>query len=311
MQTVQIRLSNGGGLDFPPADSDTPKTRRFSGIANSGRPFGYGDYLMVLDLADIRLKGKTAVLLEHNPNQAAGVAVLSVDESTGSLKAEGELIDNQHGSYITQLADSGFPWEMSVHVEAARHEQVRAGETLTVNGQQMQGPLVVMRGCAVREVSFTPVGADGQTSAVVLSGNQPFTHQFTQTEDAVDKDTPNADLQQKINELEQQLTALQQENAELKKAQKRERVKAKLSQAGFASDADGKVTGISEAMLSALLTADDAAADAMIADLKLSALAAKPPAPAVLFDRPQDGDGGVKLSAATATLTNRQGKQYV
>lgn len=83
--TLDLRLSEGAQWQIAPLADDAP--RRFSGIANSGRPFGYGSYQMVVDFDGIRLKDKTAVLIDHDGRQRAGVCTLSVtpDERSDGL----------------------------------------------------------------------------------------------------------------------------------------------------------------------------------------------------------------------------------
>lgn len=304
-KTLKLKLSSEQSLSFVPATDNAKRT--FSGVANSGKAFGYGSYQLVVDLHNIKIKPKTAVLVEHNPHKAAGVAVLSVNQ--GVLYANGTLMNNEHGRYIAEAADDGFPWELSVHVDAARYEEVSAGSTVVVNGNELIGPVIVMRDCAIREVSFTPVGVDSQTNAIVLSDNSPVTFQFSATNQK--GNTMTDEEKQKMADLEKQVADLTAENAELKKAQKKDNVKAKLSAAGFKANEQGGFDGVSAPMMTALLSANETDVDTMIADLKLSA-GGKPPIPEELMkglgNMPEEPS--VKLSV-TAQCTNAQGKPYV
>lgn len=143
------------------------KVRTFKGVANSGKPFGYGGYQAVVDLAQLSHKASVPVLLEHSPVKMAGVCSLSV--TADGLIAEGSLLSNEFGTQIAEAADQGFPWEMSVYAQAESYEELAAGAVLSVNGNEVTGPAVILRRCAIREVSFTAVGVDGETEAVVLS----------------------------------------------------------------------------------------------------------------------------------------------
>lgn len=320
--TIKL-ASDMGGVNFQTGGEG--RLRTFSGVANSGKPFGYGAVQMVLDFDGIAIKPKTAVLLEHNPHKGAGVATLSVDAVSGCLNAEGVLIDNEFGRYIAELSDNHFPWEMSVHVDAKRYEEIPAGEKLSVNGHEITGPMVVMRGCAIREVSFTPVGVDGATSAVVLSNGAAVSFQYSQSQNPSTEQpsmTMSAEEQAAFDALKAEVDELKAENAQLKKQQKKDQTEAKLSAAGFKRNEQGGFDGVSAPMLGAILSASEADADAMIADLaaKLSAGAGgkgqpeKPDAPAVLFAGLNGAAGepapSAKLSA-TATVANKQGKHYV
>lgn len=321
--TIKL-ASDIGGVNFQ-ASNTGGKLRTFSGVANSGKPFGYGAVQMILDFDGIAIKPKTAVLLEHNPHKGAGVATLSVDAISGCLNANGVLVDNEFGRYIAELSDNHFPWEMSVHVDAKRYDEITAGEKLTVNGHEVMGPIMVMRDCAIREVSFTPVGVDDATSAVVLSNGAAVSFQYSQSQPTQTEQPSmamSAEEQAAFDALKAELAELKAENAQLKKQQKKDKAEAKLSAAGFKRNDKGEFNGVSAPMLSAILSASDEDADAMIADLaaKLSASAGdkgqpeKPNAPAALFAGLGSAAGepspSNKLSAA-ATVANKQGKHYV
>ena len=77
------------------------KVRTFKGVANSGKPFGYGSYQTVVDLAQLSHKASVPVLLEHlrlTSGDAATVQgdvipaeVVAVTETTLSVKSSKEL----------------------------------------------------------------------------------------------------------------------------------------------------------------------------------------------------------------------------
>nr|DAR64202.1 MAG TPA: prohead serine protease [Caudoviricetes sp.] len=275
------------------------EVRTFKVTANSGKPFGYGGMQAVVDLAQLSHKEKVPVLLEHSPVKMAGVCRLSV--TADGLIAEGSLLSNEFGTQIAEAADQGFPWEMSVYVQAESFESLEAGASLTVNGGEVHGPAVVMRRCTVREVSFTAVGVDSETEAVVLSDGSPLPDIFKQpVELSMTPEEKKAfdDLKAEKAEVEQKLKAAEAENRKI-------RVKAKLSAAGFKEGEDGKFEGLSEVTLAVLLSADPEAAAAMIADLKPKAAADLPKV--LLSDThtpEQEAEG--KFSISTV-----KGKNYV
>ena len=301
MTVTKIKLSSNGALSFQTQNDK----RHFSGIANSGKPFGYGTYQTVVDFDNIQIKPKTAVLIEHNPHKACGVATLSADNS-GSLKAEGVLMNNEHGKYIADLADNGFPWEMSIYVQSARYEELSAGGTVVVNGNAVMGPCVIMRNCAVREVSFTPVGVDSQTQAIVLSdGSSP---NFTFSQSTNKENTMSPEEQAQFDVLKKENSDLKAEIAELKKANKKADVEKKLSAANV------DLTTISAPMMTALLSASESDVDVMIADLgmKLSQGQTKPPLPEGLMtglENPTPPVGEAKLSNSLVDAARERAKQ--
>ncbi len=275
------------------------EVRTFKGTANSGKPFGYGGTQAVVDFEGLRHKASVPVLLEHSPVKMAGVCRLSV--TADGLIAEGSLLSNEFGTQIAEAADQGFPWEMSVYAQAESYEELAAGAVLSVNGNEVTGPAVILRRCTIREVSFTAVGVDSETEAVVLSDGSPLPDIFKQpVELSMTPEEKKAfdDLQAEKAEVEQKLKAAEAENRKI-------RVKAKLSAAGFKEGEDGKFEGLSEATMTVLLSADPEAAAAMIADLKPKAAADLPKV--LLSDThtpEQEAEG--KFSISTV-----KGKNYV
>ncbi|MFD1245276.1 hypothetical protein [Paralysiella testudinis] len=166
---LNLKLATGTDVAFVAATVAT-EPRRFSGIANSGRPFVLGDINMVVDFEGIQYKAKTAVLVDHSGGRIAGVAELSV--TADGLLASGTLLGNEHGQAVAAASDEGFPWEMSAYVQAARYEELLSGATATVNGHEVSGPMLIMRDCTIREVSFMPT-AGPMCAAAVFSATKP------------------------------------------------------------------------------------------------------------------------------------------
>ena len=282
------------------------EVRTFKGTANSGKPFGYGGTQAVVDLEGLRHKASVPVLLEHSPVKMAGVCRLSV--TADGLIAEGSLLSNEFGTQIAEAADQGFPWEMSVYAQAESYEELAAGAVLSVNGNEVTGPAVILRRCTIREVSFTAVGVDSETEAVVLSDGSPLPDIFKQpVELSMTPEEKKAfdDLKAEVDTLKAEKAEAEKKLKEAEAAAKKSQVKAKLSAAGFKEDGDGKFQGLSEATLAVLLSADPEAATAMIADLKPKAAADLPKV--LLSDTPapeQEAEG--KFSISTV-----KGKNYV
>jgi len=206
-----------------PAEDGQP--RRFSGVAYTGEViknhWAWED--LVFDLASMTFLEKCPVLIGHDFKQRAGVVdTFSVDNERGLL-VSGFLMDTEAGRSVANEADAGFPWQMSVHIEPVSVERRAKG---TVNGRVFDTPVTVFMGGAIREVSFTPTGADKNTSA------QVFNHQ------------PSHLLGESmtIEELQAQLATLTEENDALKAkfaaAQLAERVEKFSTTFGDAPSAD-------------------------------------------------------------------------
>ncbi len=149
---------------------DEKAARGFKMIAYSGavvqRYFGR----MVFDLDGISLDSKrTPILKNHDPEQIVGFSD-SVDRTDAGIVISGKMSKSTDAAkQVMSLSDEGFPWQASVGMEPVTVERLEPGAETVVNGSKLIGPAYVVRKSKLRESSFVPVGADGDTSGVVLS----------------------------------------------------------------------------------------------------------------------------------------------
>lgn len=273
---VAVAAAPADGKDLP---------RKFSGVANSGKPFNHYGEMVVVDLSDITYKDNVPALLLHDRAQRAGFGALSV--SNHQLLMDGMLLNNIYGREVADESDAGFPWQMSVHVNANSIHELGQNETATVNGQTVTGPMIILKNCSVSEVSFTPTGVDSETNAVALADSGIPNSSTTTTQTNLDKDN-TMELEEALAALaakEEENEKLKAENADLKaKAEKAEAdakaadIDAQLSQAGFTKTEDGKGwNGVGTATISMLLSASPEDAKSMIGDLRAPSQQDQPP----------------------------------
>lgn len=249
--------------------------RKFVGIAHSGKPFTYNGRRMIADLSQASFKDKTPTLHIHDPSKYNGHAKLSVVDN--QLHISGSLLENDEGKKIADEADKGFPWQLSARFNTDQLDEVKAGETVNVNGQDIDGPILVMRQPFVGEVSFTPLGVDPNTSVAILSETGEVIKDFTpfiKTTESKTKPQESTMTPEEIAAMQAENAALKKDNAEkdakaaeLEATIKTAAVEAQLSQAGFKKDADGKWQGISQGTVNVLLSASADDVKAMIVDL--------------------------------------------
>lgn len=283
-RTIKVQLST----DVNVATQDSPDaTRKFSGVAHSGKPFRHHGVMNIVELSSITNQPKLPVLLLHDRAKRAGFGAL---DSKEKLNISGYLLSNEHGTAIAQDADDGFPWQLSAHLESQTVDELAHGETETVNGQTVTGPMLILRNSVCYEVSFTPTGVDSDTYAMVLSDDgiygavtttpQPTNNPFKKDTDMTPEEIAAlkkqlADLQDKVDALEKSNSDLQKANEgmeeaakELEEAAKEAVIDAQLSQAGFVKTEDGKgYQGISTGTRNMLLSASVEDAKSMIGDL--------------------------------------------
>ncbi|MDN5665077.1 MAG: hypothetical protein L0G41_02485 [Psychrobacter sp.] len=260
-----------------PADADKSLPRKFSGVANSGKPFNHYGEMVIVDLTDIQYKTNVPALLLHDRAQRAGFGALSV--TNNQLLIDGTLLDNQFGREVAEESDAGFPWQMSAHINANSITELGQNETATVNGQTITGPMVILKNCSVSEISFTPTGVDNETSAIALgddgktqtTNSQPNTQKDTTMtpEEIAALQKQVADQAEEIKTLKEEKAALEKEKAEAEAEAKAAAIDAQLSQAGFTKTKDGESwDGVSATTVNLLLSASPEDAKAMIGDLR-------------------------------------------
>lgn len=303
-------LSEVNVADAPTGEQGLP--RKFSGVANSGKPFSSGGELVIADLSDVNYKSNVPALLLHDRAQRAGFGQLSVENH--QLLVKGTLLDNQYGQMVAQESDAGFPWQMSVHISAKSTQQLGQNETAVVNGQTVTGPMVVMKDCSVFEISFTPTGVDNETSAIALSDDGT-------TSSNPDKDitmTPEeiaalqklaADQAEEIKTLKEEKAELEKEKAEAEAEANAAAIDAQLSQAGFTKTEDGKGwNGVGTATVNMLLSASPEDAKEMIGDLRAPSKQDQPPGHLFGEEHKPAGNGQDRQLSSNPMLANAEAR---
>lgn len=303
-------LSEVNVADAPTGEQGLP--RKFSGVANSGKPFSSGGELVIADLSNVNYKSNVPALLLHDRAQRAGFGQLSVENH--QLLAKGTLLDNQYGQMVAQESDAGFPWQMSVHISAESTQQLGQNETAVVNGQTVTGPMVILKNCSVHEISFTPTGVDNETSAIALSDDGT-------TSSNPDKDitmTPEeiaalqklaADQAEEIKTLKEEKAELEKEKAEAEAEAKAAAIDAQLSQAGFTKTEDGKGwNGVGTATVNMLLSASPEDAKEMIGDLRAPSKQDQPPGHLFSEEHKPAGNGQDRQLSSNPMLANAEAR---
>lgn len=174
--TPQVETLPAGAFHFLApaefaADTEAGSTRRkVRGVAYSGEVITGHSYweAVIFDLATTKVEGRIPLLVDHDRSKRAGFAVLAITGDRIEIQ-DAELLDNDTGRGVAADADAGFPWQLSVHIQPSRIERLDSGQMATVNGRTVEGPATIFRNSLIREVSFTPTGADHRTAAQVFA----------------------------------------------------------------------------------------------------------------------------------------------
>jgi len=148
------------------ADDGEEKPKRFSMTAYTGGEITLGAFFdpIVFDIAGMQASGEsTPILVNHDPQQIAGHAD-SVQMSKQTIKLSGVMSGGgASADEVVASAGKGFPWKASVGVNPSKTEFVEQGATAKANGRNFKGPVNIIRGSQLVEVSFVPIAADPKT----------------------------------------------------------------------------------------------------------------------------------------------------
>lgn len=285
-------------LDAGGPDAQTLPSR-FRGTAYSGAVIDDWGGRVVIDLASTRVEDSLPLLHEHRRSDIIGT-ITAAENDGRALAVEGELFADidQAAAEIVSKAQRGIRYQMSVGLFGARAEDVPADAApLAINGQSLTGPLTVLRGGLVREVSVVTLGADLQTNAAFFSARTPSS-QPTQ----VPTMPEDNDLQARVDALQAQVSDLAAErDAAIARATAAEsaltdvRLSARKSavQALFAELG----RSYSDETAAHYLSLSDAAWTAVAGDLR----SLKPSAPAYLFSQQVTGEPSASPSPSIST----------
>lgn len=138
----------------------------YTGVAMRVRGW---DNPVVIDINGLQMRGSRPALRSHDTDRVVGHTD-SMKKKTEGVRITGVMsVPSADSKEIIDASANGFPWQASVGASpvAGKVEVVEPGDTVEVNGRKFRGPLYVARKSFLDEISFVPLGADDNTSAVV------------------------------------------------------------------------------------------------------------------------------------------------
>jgi hypothetical protein len=179
-------------------DNGEPKPAKLTGLAYSGaavRPSAWSKQV-VTDIRGISLPKTLPILAGHVNDMEMVVGTGRPYKQDGQLFVEGTISRaNKVGEVALQLAKDGVQLQLSIGSQILKHEIIEPGKSVSVNNQTFTAGadgLVVIRKSAVREISLTPVGADGATWSNIeqsfkRENNMPPENQEVETETTIEQ----------------------------------------------------------------------------------------------------------------------------
>lgn len=173
MPTKILKLTAEGTVTLKAADAaEGSAARKFSMVAYTGGRIDQGwGYSVVVDLAGLKkVKAKKPIFLDHDSSQRVGHSERAEITADHKLIVEGVVSGASPASKeVVESSLAGFPWQASIGAAVEKTVFVDEGKSVTVNGQEFEGPIYVVRASTLKEVSFVSLGADDATTASVAA----------------------------------------------------------------------------------------------------------------------------------------------
>lgn len=180
LRTIEIEADEAvtwSDVQAASTGDDAKSLKGFTMLAYSGGRLSVGQFPqpVIVDLQGMRVrKGKTPAFLHHDKKEIVGHGTPTISENR--ITMEGVVSGaGKAAQEVRESAANGFPWQASIGAQVQRLQQVHQGETATVNGKTVRGPVLIARKSVLNEISFVPIGADRSTSATVAATVDPET----------------------------------------------------------------------------------------------------------------------------------------
>ena len=148
--------------------------RSFDMVAYTGGVFDVGFGPCACDLAGLELAESIPALRQHDWARYVGRGSARVEGD--QLHVAGALFSGvEDAEEVCRISDQGGQWQASIRaaIDWQAVDEIGRSSSVELNGRTLQGPLLVLRKTKLRETSFVVLGADDQTSAVVLADAPP------------------------------------------------------------------------------------------------------------------------------------------
>lgn len=152
------------------SDMSLPKTAGFECVGYAGGLIrqAWAYWPVVVDVSGVSAQYPMPALADHTNKCASVVGQHNIVELPGEkmITSKGILYpkDDVLSAKIYKYAKRGYEWQASILGPIRQIIEVKADESVEVNGQMFNGPLYVVSKMTLREITIVPVGADVNTS---------------------------------------------------------------------------------------------------------------------------------------------------
>jgi hypothetical protein len=146
------------------------KPATFSSTFYTGGPLNIAgwDMPVVVDLAGLEVSNVLVANLDHDQTKRVGnfdvvndgKSLVANGKATAATAARDEVVNS---------ARAGYQWQSSLEVAPSKVEELKKGQTATVNGQEITGPAYITRKGTLKGFGFVSHGADDNTTATIAA----------------------------------------------------------------------------------------------------------------------------------------------
>lgn len=167
-----------------------------SGIAYSGGPIRqpWSDCPVYVDLQGLTARSQVPLLYSHYNEPSCRLGAVQAKVEDNQLAITGGIDKAMPSADALIEAGRKIPWQLSVGITISAAEEIKAGESRTINGREVQGPAIVATKAELQEVSVVAVGANADTQLNILASltikpGEPKMHVITPAPTPTPEDT--------------------------------------------------------------------------------------------------------------------------
>lgn len=173
--TAQI-VAEGGAVTVTQSEGDKKGPPTFSGVAYSGgvapRHTLKGmklDADYIIDLSGMKQGRGIKANLDHDRKQRVG-HVSDFKNDQKQITVDGVLsASTPYRDQVAQSAQDGYGWDVSIEADLSKPQKLKQGESATVNGRSVSGPLFIFRESKLTDIGFVDRGADAGNQITIAA----------------------------------------------------------------------------------------------------------------------------------------------
>lgn len=146
--------------------------KNVEGVAYSGGPVRqyWSDFPIYVDLEGMEIQNQIPILFSHYNSPTSRIGEATIENNKKTLVFKG-VIDTEGDERAQEIVRKGIKidWQVSIGADVLAMEELREGETIEVNGNNVTGPVTIVKKSLLREISVVAVGADADTNMKIMA----------------------------------------------------------------------------------------------------------------------------------------------